>query len=99
MAIKSGEFDLGLAVGFDKHPRGAFNALPSEYNLPDWYGETGLMLTTQFFAAKISAICTCTGSRERRWGELRKRRFATAPVRRTPGADSRCRSRQSSTRR
>jgi len=53
MAIKSGEFELGLAVGFDKHPRGAFNALPSEYNLPDWYGEAGYMVTTQFFAAKI----------------------------------------------
>lgn len=53
MAIKSGEFDLGLAVGFDKHPRGAFNALPAEYNLPDWYGEAGYMVTTQFFAAKI----------------------------------------------
>ncbi|MCB2059818.1 MAG: thiolase family protein [Novosphingobium sp.] len=53
MAIKSGEFDLGLAVGFDKHPRGAFNALPSEYNLPDWYGEAGYMITTQFFGAKI----------------------------------------------
>ncbi len=52
-AIASGQFDLGLAVGFDKHPRGAFNALPSEYGLPDWYGETGLMLTTQFFAMKI----------------------------------------------
>lgn len=51
--IKSGEFDLGLAVGFDKHPRGAFNALPAEYNLPDWYGEAGYMLTTQFFAMKI----------------------------------------------
>ena len=54
MAIKSGEFDLGLAVGFDKHPRGAFDALPSEYNLPDWYGEAGYMVTTQFFAAKIT---------------------------------------------
>lgn len=54
MAIKSGEFDLGLAVGFDKHPRGAFNALPSEYNLPDWYGEAGYMVTTQFFANKIT---------------------------------------------
>ncbi|MFY7834896.1 MAG: thiolase family protein [Novosphingobium sp.] len=53
MAIKSGEFDIGLAVGFDKHPRGAFNALPSEYNLPDWYGDAGYMITTQFFAAKI----------------------------------------------
>lgn len=54
MAIKSGEFDLGLAVGFDKHPRGAFNALPAEYNLPEWYGEAGYMITTQFFAAKIT---------------------------------------------
>ena len=53
MAIKSGEYDLGLAVGFDKHPRGAFNALPAEYNLPDWYGEAGYMITTQFFGAKI----------------------------------------------
>jgi acetyl-CoA acetyltransferase len=52
-AIRSGQYDLGLAVGFDKHPRGAFNALPSEYNLPDWYGEAGYMVTTQFFAAKI----------------------------------------------
>lgn len=52
-SIKSGEFELGLAVGFDKHPRGAFNALPSEYNLPDWYGEAGYMVTTQFFGAKI----------------------------------------------
>jgi acetyl-CoA acetyltransferase len=54
MAIKSGEYDVGLAVGFDKHPRGAFNALPSEYNLPEWYGEAGYMVTTQFFAAKIT---------------------------------------------
>ena len=53
MAIKSGEFDLGLAVGFDKHPRGAFNAMPAEYNLPDWYGDAGYMITTQFFACKI----------------------------------------------
>jgi len=54
MAIKSGEFELGLAVGFDKHPRGAFNAMPAEYNLPDWYGEAGYMITTQFFGAKIT---------------------------------------------
>jgi acetyl-CoA acetyltransferase len=52
-AIKSGEFDMGLIVGFDKHPRGAFNAKPKEMGLPEWYGETGLMLTTQFFAMKI----------------------------------------------
>ena len=52
-AIKSGEFDLGVVVGFDKHPRGAFNADPEEWGLPVWYGEAGMMLTTQFFAMKI----------------------------------------------
>lgn len=53
MAIKSGEYDIGIAVGFDKHPRGAFDAKPSEYNLPEWYGDAGYMVTTQFFAMKI----------------------------------------------
>lgn len=52
-AIKSGEYDLGVAVGFDKHPRGAFNPRPRDWGLDDWYGELGLMLTTQFFAMKI----------------------------------------------
>ena len=40
-------------VGFDKHPPGAFNPLPEDWGLGSWYGETGLMLTTQFFAMKI----------------------------------------------
>lgn len=53
-AIKSGEFDVGVVVGFDKHPRGAFNPQPAAWGLPEWYGETGLMLTTQFFANKIT---------------------------------------------
>ena len=52
--IKSGEADIGLVVGFDKHARGAFNAQPSEYGLGSWYGEAGFMLTTQFFAAKLT---------------------------------------------
>ena len=52
-AIKSGEFDLGLVTGFDKHPRGAFAAKPQNYGLPNWYAETGMMVTTQFFAMKL----------------------------------------------
>lgn len=52
-AIKSGEYDLGVVVGFDKHPPGAFNPEPAEWGLGDWYGQAGLMLTTQFFAMKI----------------------------------------------
>jgi acetyl-CoA acetyltransferase len=52
-AIRSGACDVAMAIGFDKHPRGAFAPLPADWGLPDWYGDTGLMLTTQFFATKI----------------------------------------------
>lgn len=52
-AIKSGLYDVGLVVGFDKHDRGAFNADPRELGIGQWYGEAGLMMTTQFFAMKI----------------------------------------------
>lgn len=53
-SIQSGEYDIGLAVGFDKHPRGAFDPRPADWNLPEWYGEVGYMLTTQFFAMKLT---------------------------------------------
>jgi acetyl-CoA C-acetyltransferase len=52
-AIRSGAYDVGMAIGFDKHPPGAFNADPADYGLGAWYGETGLMVTTQFFGIKI----------------------------------------------
>jgi len=52
-AIRSGDHDLVMVIGFDKHPPGAFNADPEASGLGRWYGETGLMLTTQFFAMKI----------------------------------------------
>lgn len=51
-AIRAGQAEIAVAVGFDKHARGAFNATPAQWGLPDWYGQTGLMLTTQFFALK-----------------------------------------------
>ena len=52
-AIKSGQYDIGMVAGFDKHDRGAFNADPKELGIGQWYGEAGLMMTTQFFAMKI----------------------------------------------
>jgi acetyl-CoA acetyltransferase len=51
--LVSGAAETALVVGFDKHPPGAFNPLPEEWGIGSWYGETGLMLTTQFFAMKI----------------------------------------------
>lgn len=51
-AILSGRYEIGMVVGFDKHARGAFNPNPASAGLGDWYGETGMMVTTQFFAMK-----------------------------------------------
>ena len=51
--IRAGGGRLGVVVGFDKHPAGAFGSDPAAYGLGSWYGETGLMVTTQFFAMKI----------------------------------------------
>jgi acetyl-CoA acetyltransferase len=52
-AIVSGMADVVVAVGFDKHPAGAFDPRPEDWGLPDCYGANGLMVTTQFFGAKI----------------------------------------------
>jgi acetyl-CoA C-acetyltransferase len=56
--LVSGAAEVALVVGFDKHPRGAFNPLPEDWGIGSWYGETGLMLTTQFFAMKIQRYMT-----------------------------------------
>jgi len=53
MALSSGQADVALAVGFDKHEPGAFAVDPCEWGLGNWYGESGLALTTQFFALKL----------------------------------------------
>jgi len=53
-AIRLGEADVAVAVGLDKHGRGAFSDHPSVSGLPDWYGEAGLFLTTHFFGMKIN---------------------------------------------
>jgi acetyl-CoA acetyltransferase len=83
-AIKSGEFDLGIVVGFDKHPRGAFSPIPAEWGLPDWYGETGLMLTTQFFALKIRRYMAMHGITQRTLALVAEKAFANGAL--TPHA-------------
>ncbi|MCW2529176.1 MAG: hypothetical protein JWM76_4036 [Pseudonocardiales bacterium] len=53
-SIRLGEADVSVALGLDKHPRGAFSGEPSTSGLPLWYGEAGLFLTTHFFGMKIN---------------------------------------------
>ena len=75
-AIKSGEFDIGLVVGFDQHERGAFNADPQSLGIGAWYGETGLMLTTQFFAMKIARYMHEYGISRRALARVAEKAFA-----------------------
>jgi len=83
-AIKSGEFDLGVVVGFDKHPRGAFNPEPADWGLPDWYGDIGLMLTTQFFGNKINRYMGLHGISPTTLGRVAEKAFENGA--RTPHA-------------
>jgi acetyl-CoA acetyltransferase len=53
-AIGSGAYDIGVAVGMDKHPRGSFKVDPSLTNVPGWYGDNGQFVTTKFFGMKIN---------------------------------------------
>jgi acetyl-CoA acetyltransferase len=52
--ILAGAGDLGIAIGMDKHPRGAFSVGDSMagLGLGEWYGDTGLAVNPQFFAMK-----------------------------------------------
>jgi acetyl-CoA acetyltransferase len=52
--IRSGQYEIGVAVGMDKHQPGAFTSDPVDYAAPPWYGEIGHFLTTKFFAMKIN---------------------------------------------
>ncbi len=53
-ALAAGVGDVGIAIGLDKHPRGAFSVGDTleSIGLGQWYGETGLALNPQFFAMK-----------------------------------------------
>jgi acetyl-CoA C-acetyltransferase len=52
--IRLGTYDIGIAVGMDKHPRGAFTDDPATLALPAWYAENGQFLTTKFFGMKAN---------------------------------------------
>jgi len=90
-AIRSGAHDIGLVAGFDKHDRGAFNADPAAMGLGQWYGELGLMMTTQFFAMKIQRYMHDYGISENTLARVAEKAFVNGSLnpnawRRTPVA-------------
>jgi acetyl-CoA C-acetyltransferase len=53
-SIRFGKYDIAIAVGMDKHPRGAFTDDPAKIALPQWYAESGQFVTTKFFGMKAN---------------------------------------------
>jgi len=43
-SIRLGDYDIGIAVGMDKHPRGAFTEDPALVGMPSWYAQNGQYL-------------------------------------------------------
>ena len=83
-ALRGGGYDVGLVVGFDKHPRGAFVNKPSDWSLPDWYGEVGPMITTQFFGAKLQRYMHDHGIPVETLAQVAEKAFANGSI--TPHA-------------
>src|SRR6195952_2023221 len=52
--IRLGKYDIGIAIGLDKHPRGAFTDDPAKLALPQWYAANGQFVTTKFFGIKAN---------------------------------------------
>lgn len=77
-AIENGECDVAIAIGMDKHPRGAFAADPSIGGLPDWYGQTGLYITTHFFGMKINRYMHEHGITEQTLARVAAKNFRNA---------------------
>ncbi len=74
-AIKAGMYDLGIAIGFDKHERGAFRINSKNSGLGQWYGETGMALTTQFFGMKLNRYMHDYGITEDTLGKVGAKAF------------------------
>jgi acetyl-CoA acetyltransferase len=74
-AIRSGDAETVLVLGFDKHERGAFGAKPADYGHGDWYGQSGLMVTTQFFAMKARRYLDTHGLPDELLGQLAAKAF------------------------
>jgi acetyl-CoA acetyltransferase len=78
--LTAGSAETALVVGFDKHPPGAFNPLPEEWGIGSWYGESGLMLTTQFFAMKIQRYMAQHGISESTLAMVASKAFANGAL-------------------
>jgi acetyl-CoA acetyltransferase len=76
--IETGALDVAIAIGMDKHPRGAFAADPAVGGIPSWYGRTGMFLTPHFFGMKINRYMHDHGITERTLARVAAKNFRHA---------------------
>ena len=69
------DLNVACVVGYDNHARGAFNVSPARYGLGDWYGATGMMVTTSYFALKIARYLHEYGISQRTLGYASAKAF------------------------
>jgi len=74
-SIKAGMYDVGIAVGFDKHEPGAFRVNTKSGGLGEWYGDVGMALTTQFFGMKLNRYMHDFGITEDTLGKVGEKAF------------------------
>jgi acetyl-CoA C-acetyltransferase len=81
-AIRAGQADVGIAIGLDKHPKGAFSSGESmdSTGLPQWYGEVGLAVNPQFFAMKLQRYMHEHGISERTLTRTAVKAFANGAL-------------------
>jgi acetyl-CoA C-acetyltransferase len=73
--IRLGDYDIGIAIGLDKHPHGAFTEDPALVGMPRWYAENGHYLTTQFFGMKANRYLHQHGISQRTLAKVAAKNF------------------------
>ena len=71
----AGDYDIGIAIGLDKHPRGAFTEDPALVGMPRWYAENGQYLTTKFFGMKANRYLHDHGISPPPWPKVAAKNF------------------------
>ena len=79
-SIMSGAYDIGIAVGFDKHERGAFRVESKAAQGRDWYGGSGMALTTQFFGMKINRYMDQYGITQKSLARVASKAFRNGSI-------------------
>src|SRR3569833_4577150 len=73
--IRLGKYDIGIAVGLDKHPRGAVTDDPAKLALPQWYAQNGQFVTTKFFGIKANRYLLDHGISEETLARVANKNF------------------------